>query len=124
MTMIEELAQRARAASFRLRTVSPECRADALNRMAGKLIACREKVLAANAADLADAAGMSAAFQKRLRVDEKVFAYMVKRLQEAAALPDPVGRVLEERIMPSGLAVKRTCCQACCSADRCDRHDL
>ena len=32
---------------------------------------------------------------------------MTKRLQEAAALPDPVGRIIEERTMPSGLKVKR-----------------
>ncbi|MBQ9775099.1 MAG: glutamate-5-semialdehyde dehydrogenase [Lentisphaeria bacterium] len=107
MTAIETLAYNARSAAAVLRSVSPERRADALNRMAGKLIACKEEVLAANAADLADAAGLSAAFQKRLKVDEKVFQYMVKRLQEAAALPDPVGRVIESRIMPSGLDVRR-----------------
>jgi glutamate-5-semialdehyde dehydrogenase len=32
---------------------------------------------------------------------------MVNRLKEAAALPDPVGNVLEGRTMPSGLQVKR-----------------
>ena len=107
MTAIETLAYNARSAAAVLRSVSPERRADALNRMAGKLIACKEEVLAANAADHADAAGLSAAFQKRLKVDEKVFQYMVKRLQEAAALPDPVGRVIESRTMPSGLDVRR-----------------
>lgn len=107
MTEIENMACRARAASAYLRTVAPSVRADALNRMAGKLIECRDKVLSANAEDLADVSELSAAFQKRLKVDEKVFNYMVKRLQEAAALPDPVGRVIEERTMPSGLEVKR-----------------
>ena len=107
MSVIENMARQARIAARSLRTLSPACRADALNRMAGKLIACKEEVLKANAADLADAAGLTAAFQKRLKVDEKVFDYMVKRLNEAAALPDPVGQVLEERVMPSGLLVQR-----------------
>ena len=107
MTAIEKLAYNARNASHILRTLPPECRADALNHMAGKLQECRQEVLAANAADLAEASGLSPAFQKRLKVDDKVFAYMVKRLQEAAALPDPVGRIIEERVMPSRLAVKR-----------------
>ena len=40
-------------------------------------------------------------------VTDKIFDYMVKRLKEAAALPDPVGRVLEGRTMPSGLQVSR-----------------
>lgn len=107
MTEIENMACRAAAASAVLRTVPPSVRADALNRMAGKLIECKDAVLQANAADLRDASNLSEAFQKRLKVDEKVFNYMVNRLQTAADLPDPVGRVIEERIMPNGLAVKR-----------------
>lgn len=63
--------------------------------------------MAANAADIAAAPGLSEAFKKRLQVTEKIFDYMVKRLQEAAALPDPVGKILEGRTMPSGLQVKR-----------------
>ena len=107
MISIEEMGRRARIAAQKLRSAAPACRAEALNLMAGKLIACRSEVLAANAADLAEAGDLSAAFKKRLTVDDKVFDYMVKRLQEAAALPDPVGRVLEERVMPSGLLVQR-----------------
>ncbi|MBO4631292.1 MAG: glutamate-5-semialdehyde dehydrogenase [Lentisphaeria bacterium] len=107
MTAIEELASRAKTAAALLRTASSGQRADALSRMAVKLAECREMVLAANAADMKDASGLSAPFQKRLRVDDKVFQYMVTRLKEAASLPDPVGRILEERTMPSGLQVKR-----------------
>lgn len=107
MTLIEEIASKAKAAAAALRAVPPEKRADALNRMAGKLAEVREAVLAANAADMQEASHLSAAFRKRLCVDDKVFQYMSKRLKEAAALPDPVGRILEERTMPSGLHVKR-----------------
>ena len=107
MTAIEELARRARAASGILRAAAPARRAEALKRMGEKLAECREAVLSANAEDMREAAHLSAAFQKRLCVDDKVFNYMTRRLQEAAALPDPVGRILEERIMPSGLQVKR-----------------
>ena len=107
MSQIEEMAKRARRAAAALRSSRAEVRADALARMAEKLVACREALLAANAADMAGAGGLSEAFKKRLRIDDKVFDYMTKRLREAAALPDPVGRVLEERTMPSGLHVKR-----------------
>ncbi|MBO4647687.1 MAG: glutamate-5-semialdehyde dehydrogenase [Lentisphaeria bacterium] len=107
MTAIEEMASKAKAAAAVLRTVSPALRADALNRMAGKLAECREAVLAANAEDMKEAANLSASFRKRLCVDDKVFQYMTKRLHEAAELPDPVGRILEERVMPSGLKVRR-----------------
>ena len=107
MTDIEKLAARAKAAAATLRIAEPERRADALRRMADNLAKCRAELLAANAADLSDAAHLSQAFRKRLAIDDKVFSYMTKRLREAASLPDPVGKVLEERTMPSGLVVKR-----------------
>ena len=107
MISVEDIARKAKAAAELLRSAAPEQRADALRRMSVKLSGCREELLKANAADMAEAAALSASFQKRLRVDEKVFQYMTKRLHEAAALPDPVGRILEERMMPSGLHVKK-----------------
>ena len=107
MTTMEELAQKAKKASQILRTLSGAKRADALNRMAGKLLECREAVFTANAADLEAAPNLTPAFQKRLKVTDKIFDYMVNRLKEAAALPDPVGNILEGRTMPSGLQVKR-----------------
>ena len=100
MCGIELLAQQAADAARKLRSISPECRAKALKLMAEKLISVK-------AADIAGAGDISAAFKKRLTVDEKVFDYMVKRLKEAAMLPDPVGAVLDERSMPSGLSVRK-----------------
>ena len=107
MESIIQIAQKARSASDILRTLPGKCRADALNRMAEKLLAVRSEVIAANDADVAAAPELTEAFRKRLQVTPKIFDYMVKRLQEAAALPDPVGRVLEGRTMPSGLLVRK-----------------
>ena len=107
MSEILSIAQRAQCAARKLRTATVQQRANALQLMADKLLACRNDVLQANAEDLAAAQDMTAAFRKRLTVDEKVFNYMVNRLQTAAALPDPVGRVLEEKVMPSGLHVRK-----------------
>ena len=107
MSVISDMAVRAQAAAARLRTASKEQRALALQLMSEKLLACRDQVIAANLEDLQNAGELTPAFQKRLRVDDKVFDYMVKRLNEAAALPDPVGEILEEHVMPSGLQVKK-----------------
>ena len=41
MTQVSDIARRAKAASQILKTLSGKCRADALDRMAGKLLACR-----------------------------------------------------------------------------------
>ena len=104
---ILQMAQDARAARNALATASGAARQDALNRMAEKLLAVKEALFAANAEDLAAAPELSPAFRKRLQISEKIFAYMLNRLREAAALPDPVGRVLEGRTMPNGLQVSR-----------------
>ena len=107
MTAVEALAQRARAAAAALRTIPAEKRAAALKLMADKLMERREKIFAANSSDLAGSAHLPPALRKRLSIDDKVFEYMTKRLREAAELPDPVGRILEERLMPSGLEVRK-----------------
>lgn len=107
MIPIQEMARRAAAASQILKTVSGARRADALNRMAGALIGVKDQVMAANAEDLKAAPDLSEPMKKRLRITDKIFDYMVNRLREAAALPDPVGRVLEGRVMPSGLRVEK-----------------
>ena len=106
---IEQIAKRGREAARILAAASGTARAKALNAMADCLISCRDELYEANRQDLeaGRAAGLSEAFQKRLAVTDKIFDYMVKRLREAAALPDPVGRVLEGRTMPSGLQVSR-----------------
>ena len=107
MSTIEEICGRAKAAYQVLKNLSGKCRAEALDRMAGKVLARREAVFAANAVDLAAAPELTPAFRKRLQITDKVFDYIVNRLREAAALPDPVGRVLEGRTMPSGLQVRK-----------------
>ena len=106
---IEQIARRGKDAARVLAAVSGTARAKALNAMADCLIDCKAELYEANRQDLeaGRAAGLSEAFQKRLAVTDKIFDYMVKRLKEAAALPDPVGRVLEGRTMPSGLQVSR-----------------
>ena len=104
---ILQMAQDAKAARSALAVASGSARQDALNRMADKLLAVKDALFAANEEDLAAAPKLSPAFRKRLQITEKIFAYMLNRLREAAALPDPVGRVLEGRMMPSGLQVSK-----------------
>ena len=79
MITVQELSQRAKIAAGILKTVSGQRRADALNRMAGKLLECKEAVFAANAEDIAAAPGLTDAFRKRLQITEKVFKYMLNR---------------------------------------------
>jgi glutamate-5-semialdehyde dehydrogenase len=53
------------------------------------------------------ASGLTSAMLDRLRLDDKRLAAMAQGLREVAALPDPVGRVLDERVRPNGLRLRK-----------------
>jgi glutamate-5-semialdehyde dehydrogenase len=67
------------------------------------------EVLAANTLDMAQAEqkDLSAAMLDRLRLDPSRLEAMARGLEDIAALPDPVGRMLEERRRPNGLSIAR-----------------
>src|SRR5690606_32098011 len=77
--------------------------------MADALEAARDTIREANAKDMEASVGygLTAAMQDRLRLDEKRIASMAKGLREVAALPDPVGRLIEERVRPNGLKLQK-----------------
>lgn len=106
---VADMSRQAREAARELAASSGEARAAALAAMAPRLAAVRDELMRANAADLAEAraAGLDAPLLKRLEITPKIFQYMQDRLVEAAALPDPVGRVLEGFTRPDGLRVER-----------------
>lgn len=79
-------------------------------RAAGEEIGRQEaSILAANARDMEQAAGrgLSTALLDRLRLDAGRLAAIVASLATIAALPDPLGRVLDERQRPNGLRIQR-----------------
>jgi glutamate-5-semialdehyde dehydrogenase len=65
------------------------------------------EILGANEVDVARASGQTAAFIDRLRLDEQRIRAMVSAMREVAALPDPVGEVVESHARPNGLRVER-----------------
>jgi glutamate-5-semialdehyde dehydrogenase len=104
-----ELAERARAASRALSRISPEQRQRALLHFADEIAsrAFASAMEMANAADLRTAAGQSAAFLDRLRLDRARLTALAAAVREVAALPDPVGEVVERTTRPNGLVVER-----------------
>lgn len=107
--MVLDLARRAKSASRALAQLSTADKNRALLAMADGLEAARDAIESANAADMTQAAasGLSAAMQDRLRLDKKRIAAMARGLREVAALPDPVGRVLDDRTRPNGLRLRK-----------------
>lgn len=92
-----------------LGTLSGETRMAAIRGMGEALVARKDEILAANAADVAEAetAGLTGPLIQRLKLSEKTFRYMADRLSEVAALPDPLGVVTRGHVRPSGLRVQR-----------------
>jgi glutamate-5-semialdehyde dehydrogenase len=104
-----ELAERAKIASRQLAKLSGEKRAQLVLDAAARLAKRAPQIAAANAIDLSRAreAGQTEALLDRLRLDEKRIASVAKALREVAALPDPVGEVVESWERPNGLRVER-----------------
>jgi len=106
---ITQLARAAKAASRELVRLTTEERNGALNAMAEALSGAQETLLEANARDLdvGRSLGLSAAMLDRLTLNESRIAAMAQGVQEVAALPDPVGRILDDRIRPNGLRLQK-----------------
>jgi len=107
--LVAALGRRAKDAAVALRNASTETKNRALAEAARLIRAGKAAILAANARDIeaAKAAGMSAALQDRLLLDEARVEAMAKGLDDIVALPDPVGARIEEWTRPNGLVISR-----------------
>jgi glutamate-5-semialdehyde dehydrogenase len=103
------LGQRAKEASRLVARASSAARNEALHRAADLLAERTDAILAANRADLERAAeaGRDATAIDRLRLDPGRLQGMAAGLRTVAALPDPVGEVVDGWIRPNGLRVER-----------------
>jgi glutamate-5-semialdehyde dehydrogenase len=106
MTVLAKQAKAASRAAARLTTAQKN---DCLLAMADALERHGPAIKEANLKDMSAGtqSGLSAAMLDRLRLDEKRITSMAKALREVAALPDPVGRILDERVRPNGLKLQK-----------------
>lgn len=103
---MHDVGVRARAAARLLAVTTTEKRNSALCSMADHLLADECSILASNALDLEAGRnnGLSDAMLDRLRLDSKRLSSMAEGIRTAAALPDPVGRILREWTKENGLS--------------------
>jgi glutamate-5-semialdehyde dehydrogenase len=101
--------RQAKIASRELAVSPTTVKDQALMDMADALEAGSQEIMAANRRDLeqGEKSGLTAALLERLMLDEKRIKDMAQGLREIAALPDPVGQVLEINKRPNGLEVGR-----------------
>jgi len=104
-----KLAQQAKAASRELAKLTTDEKNSCLLAMADALEQQGEALKEANAKDMivGQQLGLSGAMLERLKLDDKRIKSMANGLREVAALPDPVGRLLDERNRPNGLKLKK-----------------
>ena len=107
--LVERLARAGRAAQRALALLSHDAKAAALRAAAGQLRTNTAAILAANQRDMAAGAvqGLSAALLDRLRLDPARLGAMAAAVEEIAALPDPVGQVIDTAQRPNGLELSR-----------------
>ncbi|HEX3667774.1 MAG TPA: glutamate-5-semialdehyde dehydrogenase [Acidimicrobiia bacterium] len=106
---IAALGRRARLASRQLASASAAEKDAALLTAADLLVERTPEILAANTADTerASADGMEPGPLDRLRLTATRIAGMADGLRKVAALPDPVGELLDGGVRPNGLEIQR-----------------
>jgi glutamate-5-semialdehyde dehydrogenase len=109
MSEVLEAARRARTAAAALAPLPRSTKDAALLAMADALVAHSDRILAANAEDVAAgrAAGTSEALLDRLALDPARVAAMADGLRHVATLPDPVGEVVRGSTLANGLELRQ-----------------
>lgn len=108
-TLIKTLCENARLAARHLASVTTEQKNTALMKAAAEIRRRILPILDANTKDLQKAKdkGLSAAMLDRLMLNEDRLDDIAKGLEAIAALPDPVGSVMDHWDRPNGLQIER-----------------
>ncbi len=108
-TTARERMQRAKDASRGVGLLSDAAKRDALRAIADAIDASTVDIVEANADDLhrGRETGLSDALLDRLRLDPQRVTSLAAAVRDVAELPDPVGRILDERILPNGVSLQK-----------------
>ncbi len=106
---LEEIGARAQVAARAMQVESSGRKREALLAAAASLETSAERILEANAVDVAaaQAAGVTATVIDRLRLNDDRIANMAASVRTVAELSDPVGEIVEGRVLENGLQVRR-----------------
>jgi glutamate-5-semialdehyde dehydrogenase len=106
-----DISSRGRSAARALRSADTDLRDAALQAIATELEQNAAAILAANAEDIAAAvaSNTAASLVDRLTLNDERLAALAQSVRDVAALPDPVGRVVEDRRLHNGLELSKIC---------------
>ena len=107
--LVKTKAAAAKKAAAKLAVTSTAVKNKALLAMAEALLAKQGEILAANALDMERAAakGMKSSMLDRLKLTGARIEGMADGLRQVAALPDPVGNVLDGKTLANGLTITK-----------------
>jgi glutamate-5-semialdehyde dehydrogenase len=100
------LAIQAKGASSLMALASTEQKNRALQVLSENLQKNQEEILETNRKDMAKAKGLSQVMLDRLSLKDRLSG-IIHDLHQIMQLPDPIGELLEERVLPSGLHLKK-----------------
>ena len=103
---MKEALKKTKAASRLLATVSDDKRNEILLAVADAIVANKERILKANAEDLAKMDPKNPLYD-RLQLTDKRLDDIASDMRNVSKLPSPLGRILKESILPNGLRLKR-----------------
>ncbi|MGD1902040.1 MAG: glutamate-5-semialdehyde dehydrogenase [Geitlerinemataceae cyanobacterium] len=106
------IARRTRDAAKRLAILPTADRRAAIAAVADALEAAAPEILAANAADCAQAKadGIATPLYNRLKLDDTKLAATIAGVRDVGELPDPIGAVQIDRELDDGLVLQRVTC--------------
>ena len=109
MITVRKIAEEAKAAAAVLSASSSSQRNQAVMYMIEELRSSKLQIFEANQQDVhaAENENLPDPVVKRLEITEKVFSYMLKRLEEVVDLPDPLNVVLSGHTNETGLRVEK-----------------
>lgn len=104
-----KLGQKSRNISRKLNQISPQQRNEFLALLAERIRNNSETILAANQMDIEQArsAGLNEALIDRLLLNQTRLDSMAKDLEDLIKMPDPVGTIIEQKTLASGIKASR-----------------
>ncbi len=105
--ILKAKGKEARASSRQLAKLGTAAKNRTLLNLADRLLAEQETILLANRADCDEAKGngLSAAGLDRLLLTPERLEAMARDVRSVASLPDPVGEMIDARVLPNGLSI-------------------
>lgn len=106
---IQSICENAKKASKKIASIKTEEKNQVLINLSKSLLDQKEKILQANQLDCTNAKkhGIDSVLIDRMLLDEKRIQMISNDVLSVSTLPDPIGEILEEKILPNGLRLQK-----------------